>query len=100
MLEALFALVVIVYLPMRAWRRHRRHAPPSPPGVYLLEIAVLTGALARLLWNHGVPLEAIGMQPVLLPRLAANVALSVAAVIGLDVLSMFVATHQIGRAHV
>jgi membrane protease YdiL (CAAX protease family) len=95
MLEALFALVVLIALPVRAWRRYRRGSSPSPRAAYLGETALLTAALAALLWRRGVPLTAIGVQPPFVgARFAADVFLCVTAVIGLDGVSLLLATRR------
>jgi len=92
--EVVFALIVVVALPVRAWRRHRRKAPPSPPGRYVLETSLLIAALSGLLWRHGVPLAALGLQPVSTLRFAMDLAICLTPIIGLDVLSVHLAIRQ------
>jgi membrane protease YdiL (CAAX protease family) len=95
MLDVLFAGLVGVILPLRAWRRGRRHAPPAPASRYIVETLLLTGTLAALLWRRGVPLQAIGLPPQLPWRLAGDVALCVAVVVGLDLWSFYRITRRI-----
>jgi membrane protease YdiL (CAAX protease family) len=88
-LEALFACVVGIALPARAWRRFRRRSPPAPAGRYLLETLLLTGVLAALLWRRGVPLEALGLEPRGSLRFVAEALVCLAVVVGLDAWSVW-----------
>jgi membrane protease YdiL (CAAX protease family) len=98
MLEILFALLVAVAMPLRAWRRHRLHIPPTPTGRYLAETLLLIAALAALLWRRGVPLDAIGLQPESPLRFVRDVAICLAIVVGLDVWSVWRMTRRIQQA--
>lgn len=97
LVETLFALVVAVVLPVRAWRRYRRGAPPAPAVRYVAETLLLTALLAWLLWRRGVPPAAIGLRPVS-SRLLVDLAFCLTVVIGLDVWSVWRTTRQIRRA--
>jgi membrane protease YdiL (CAAX protease family) len=91
MLEVLFAVLVCVLIPLRASRRYWHKLPPAPPGLYVLETALLTGALAGLLYRRGVPLTAIGIQPPFTLEFLANLVICLTPVIGMDIFAMLLA---------
>ncbi len=98
MLDLLFALLVGVGLPARAWHRSRQHAPPTPAVRYVSETLLLTGVLAMLLWRRGVPLRAIGLQIDPAGIVLRDVAICLCVVVGLDVLSLHLATRRLRQA--
>lgn len=98
MLEVLFACVVAVAMPVRAWRRHLRNAPPRAAGSYVAETLLLTGALAALLWRHRVPLQALGLQPASPLRLLFDSAVCLAVIVGPDAWSTWRITQTAGEA--
>ena len=98
MIETLFALVVLVALPVRAWRRYQRSAPPTPTARYLLETLLLIGVLAVLLWRREVPLDAIGLRPESVPRFLVDLVVCVGVVVGLDLWSFRRQSRRIRRA--
>jgi membrane protease YdiL (CAAX protease family) len=100
MLEILFALIVVVFLPVRAWRRYKRRRPPTAASIYILETALLTGALAGLLWRNAVPLQAIGIQSILTLRFVIDLSVCLTTVIGLDLLTLWLARYQLRRGSV
>lgn len=58
----LFALLVVVALPVRAWRRYRRRSSPAPPARYIAETATLTFILSFLLWRYNVSPKMLGLS--------------------------------------
>jgi membrane protease YdiL (CAAX protease family) len=82
--EVLFAGLVAVAWPVRAWRRHRRGTGPTPAPVYIAETATLAATLAALLWRRGVPLDALGLRVDSAAQLVADTAICLAVVVGLD----------------
>ena len=97
-IDLLFAALVTIVLPVRAWRRHRRNAPPTPPTRYLTETMLLTLLLGVLLWRHNVPLEAIGLQSHLTARFCLDLAIALGAVVGPDIWLMSRLTRRIREA--
>lgn len=61
MLEGLFAAIVFIAMPLRAWRRRIRGAPRRIAR-YGVETLLLTGVLAFLLWRNGAALRDIGLS--------------------------------------
>lgn len=98
MLEALFAVVVGIGLPLRAWRRYRRGAPPAPALHYLVETTVLIAALGALLWRRGVTAEALALWPASGVAFLAHVALGLAVIAGPDAWTVWRLTHEPKRA--
>lgn len=98
--EVLFACVVVMALPARAWRRHRKGAPPAPAGRYLLETLLLIGALVWLLWRRHVPLSALGLQGTSPLRFLGDVAVCLIAIVGLDVWEVWRITRRLRHAAV
>lgn len=95
LLELLFAGVVTIVLPVRAWRRHRSKAPPSPARRYIPETMLLTLVLAALLWRRGVPLDVLGLHAELSARFFLVLALCVSAVVGPDIWFVYRLTRRI-----
>jgi membrane protease YdiL (CAAX protease family) len=91
------AATIIVFLPVRGWFRYRRRASPSRTPIYLIETALLTGALICLLYRHGVAPQGIGIQPVLTIKFITDLIVCVTVVIGLDVVSLKIAVRQVER---
>jgi uncharacterized protein len=94
-LDVVFAAIVIVVLPVRAWLRHRRKTPKSPAALYVLETSLLTITLIWLLWQHGVPPRAIGVRSFMTLQFMIDMAVCLAVVIGLDLFSLCWATRHI-----
>jgi membrane protease YdiL (CAAX protease family) len=95
-LEILFAGVVVIALPLRAWRRHVRK--PAAPTRYLIETVLLTMLLAGLLWRRGVALDALGLRPSGPSRLLSDLAVCVGMVVSIDVWSWWRTMRQLRRA--
>ena len=81
--EALFAAVLTIGLPLRAWRRYRRGAPPVSNARYIIETSLLIGILSLLLWHNGVSVRALGLKR-LSPRWLGEVAVCLGVVAGTD----------------
>jgi membrane protease YdiL (CAAX protease family) len=94
LLEALFAGLVAVGLPARAWRRHRRGAPPAPAPRYVAETLVLTSVLAWLLWRRGVALEALGIRLRLDAAFLGGLLLCLVVIVGIDAWSVWWLTRR------
>jgi membrane protease YdiL (CAAX protease family) len=88
LVEWAFAALVVIGLPVRAWRD--RHAPFRPPGRrFLVEKLLLTAVLAALLWRRGVQWRAIAVHTSSIPIFLNQVAISVAVVIAPDAIAAF-----------
>ncbi len=98
MIDLLFAGLVAVAMPVRAWRRHRRQAGAAPTARYVAETLTLTGVLAALLWRRQVPLTSIGLQPGSFARFLLDLAVCLIVVVGLDVISVWRMTRQVREA--
>ncbi len=98
MFDFLFALVVGIALPARAWVRHRRNAGPTWTAKYVGETVTLTGILVALLWRHGVLMAAIRRVDLTPLRFLRDVAICLAVVEGLDLYSVWRASWQIKTA--
>jgi membrane protease YdiL (CAAX protease family) len=95
MLEILFALLVAVALPVRAWYRGRRRAPPTPLVRYVAETLLLTVALAALLWHRAVPRSALGLETRTIAASAVDVVFCLFVVVGLDLWSLWRAMQRL-----
>lgn len=82
-IDLLFALVVAVFLPVRAWRRHLRGSPPASTPRYVVEASLLIVVLSVLLWQGNIPAAALGLKP-FSSRWLADVAVCLLAIIGTD----------------
>lgn len=88
-LDLLFALLVAIVLPVRAWHRGRRHAPPAPTARYVAETLLLTAVLAWRLWHRAVPLAALGLQARSIAIFTLDLAFCLFVVVGLDLWSLW-----------
>jgi membrane protease YdiL (CAAX protease family) len=95
LLTILFAGVVIVFLPARAWRRYRKGTPPTPPWRYVTETLLLIAALSFLLWRNNVTLEALHLEWRPAARWFGDVAFCVLAIVGVDFLMVARTTWQL-----
>lgn len=81
--EALFAGLVVIGLPVRAWRRYRRGSAPASNLRYIVESSLLIAILSLLLWRHNVSFGALGLRSPSL-RWLADIAICLGAVVGTD----------------
>jgi membrane protease YdiL (CAAX protease family) len=97
MLEALFAGLVAVGLPLRAWRRGRRGAPPTPAARYVFETLVLTACLAALLARRGITADALGLRPASTLIFLRNLIVCLTVIVGMDLWSVWRLTRRARR---
>lgn len=95
--ELLFAALVAIGLPARAWRRYRRREAAAPTGRYIIETLTLTSLLGLLLARRHVPLHAIGLQPASLSRFVVDAAVCTGIVLAIDGWSTWRAVRQLRR---
>jgi membrane protease YdiL (CAAX protease family) len=96
-LEALFAGLVAIGLPLRAWRRGRRSAPPTPTGRYIVETLVLTACLAALLVRRGVTADAVGLRPASFLIFLVDLIVCLTVIVGMDLWSVWRFTRHARR---
>jgi membrane protease YdiL (CAAX protease family) len=94
MLEALFAGLVAIGLPLRAWRRGRRGAPPTPTGRYVFETLVLTACLAALLARRGITADALGLRPTSTLIVLRDLTVCLTVIVGMDLWSVWRLTRR------
>jgi membrane protease YdiL (CAAX protease family) len=82
--SSLFAVLVAVALPVRAWHRYRRRVPPAPPARYIAETATLTLVLSFLLWRYSVSLRLLGLSGHPPVRWIGDAAACLLVIIGAD----------------
>jgi membrane protease YdiL (CAAX protease family) len=96
--ELLFAGVVIIAMPIRAWRRYRRQAGPAPAPRYILETLLLTGMLSALLWRRNIPFETLGLSTDLSARWLRDLAICLLVIVAPDVWMVWRATRRSRKA--
>lgn len=82
----LFAGIVVIFLPARAWLRCRKRTPPTPPARYIAETLTLTVLLSFVLWHDGISLKTLGLSGHSLVRSVGDVAACLLVIIGADFL--------------
>jgi membrane protease YdiL (CAAX protease family) len=81
----IFACIVVVFLPLRAWLRYRRAEPAAASGRYIAETVLLVSMLSLLLWRRGMPMTALGLSLNVSPRWIGDIALCLFIIVGTDV---------------
>jgi membrane protease YdiL (CAAX protease family) len=82
--ERLFALLVAVVLPTRAWLRHRAGSPPAPNARYIAETLILLASLGLLLWRRGITDRDLGLSITSPLQTLSGVLFAIAVVVGSD----------------
>jgi membrane protease YdiL (CAAX protease family) len=95
--ELLFAALVVVGLPARAWRRYQRRQAAASTGRYIVETLTLTSMLGVLLARRHVPWHAIGLPPASLSRFVVDAAVCVGIVLAIDGWSTWRAVRTLRR---
>jgi membrane protease YdiL (CAAX protease family) len=80
----LFAAIVVIFLPARAWHRYRKRNPPTPPSRYIAETATLISLLSFLLWRNHISFRMLGLSGQPPVRWFADVAACLLVIVGAD----------------
>jgi len=80
----MFAVIVVIFLPTRAWQRHRERTPPTPPARYIVETVTLIALLSLLLWHSGIAFRTLGLTGHSPVGWFGGVALCLLVIVGAD----------------
>ncbi|HYM78039.1 MAG TPA: CPBP family intramembrane glutamic endopeptidase [Candidatus Dormibacteraeota bacterium] len=84
LLSFLFAAIVVLFLPTRAWQRYRKKTPPTPPTRYIAETATLIALLSFLLWRNDISFRTLGLSGHPPVRWFADAATCLLVIVGAD----------------
>lgn len=90
-LSLVFAIFVVVIMPLRAWVRYKRSSPSPPALISTVENIVLSVILLLILRSNGIPLAAVGLGPISQSKFLLYTALATGVIVGLDVVALTLA---------